>query len=142
MPNCPKILHFTYYWTLTQFCTITINIFILDLAYTICMKLILWSNIKLKKKLLSTWYYFSSIKNVSISFFLFSSSDMHQSHYLVGCHATGTNSFLVFFTCLVLFIYIKKSHKSNMNNSFRIIFIKLWSLRLVLLRSIITKSTS
>ena len=49
MPNCPKILHFTYYWTLTQFCTITINIFILDLAYTICMKLILWTNIKLKK---------------------------------------------------------------------------------------------
>ena len=60
-----------------------------------------------------------------LSFFLFSSSDMHQSHYLVGCHSTGINFFLIFFTCLALFISIKNSHKSNMNNCFRIIVIKI-----------------
>ena len=127
---------------LTQFCVITKQHIYFRFSLYYLHELNFMIKFKIYKKLLSTLYYFSSIKNVSISFFLFSSSDMHQSHYLVGCHATGTNSFLIFFNCLVLFISIKKSHKSNMNNSFRIIFIKLWSLRLVFLRSITSKSTS
>ena len=50
---------------------------------------------------------------------------MHQSHQLFGCHATGTLFFAyLFLTCLALFTFIMSSHKSNINNSFRIIFIK------------------
>ena len=37
-----------------------------------------------------TLFYNSSINIGSISFF--SSSDMHQTHHLLGCHATGINS--------------------------------------------------
>ena len=35
-------------------------------------------------------FYNSSINIVSLSFY--SSSDTHQSHHLLGCHATGINS--------------------------------------------------
>ena len=58
-------------------------------------------------------------------FFSFSSSDMHQSHHLVECHATGINSLLIsFFTCLSL-LTLLTSHESNMNNNFRINIIKI-----------------
>ena len=141
MTNCPKILHFTYYWTLTQFCTITINIFILDLAYTICMKLILWSNIKLKKNCYQLDITFHPSKMFLFLSFFFLLLTCISIIILLDAMLLAlilSLSFLHALRCL----YIKKSHKSNMNNSFRIIFIKLWSLRLVLLRSIITKSTS
>ena len=48
------------------------------------------------------FFYNSSINIGSISFF--SSSDMHHSHHLFGCHATGINSsFNSFFKCFTLF---------------------------------------
>ena len=57
--------------------------------------------------------------------FIFSSSDMRQSHHLVRCHATDINSLLIsFFTCLALFLSITPSIKSNMDNSFRTIIVK------------------
>ena len=50
-------------------------------------------------KIFANLYYFSSIKNGSISFFL--SSGMHQSHHLVECHAPSINlSFLDVLHCL------------------------------------------
>ena len=58
---------------------------------------------------------FSSIKNVFISFlFFFKSCDMEQSHHLVGCHATGTNSMLIFLLqvlrCLYLGVITKRKN--------------------------------
>ena len=42
--------------------------------------------------------YYSLTLSLKIgSFSFFSSSDMRQSHHLVGCHATGTNSLLISF---------------------------------------------
>ena len=41
-------------------------------------------------------FYNSSLKIGSIYFF--SSSDMYQSHHPLGCHATGINSSLIFFS--------------------------------------------
>ena len=72
--------------------------------------------------ILTTLYYFSSIKNGLISFISF--SDMHQSHHLVGCHATGILC-LFLFKCFALFKFVAPSHKFNMNNSFRVIFIRI-----------------
>ena len=57
-------------------------------------------------------------------FFFFLSSDMHQSHHLIGCHATGINS-SYFFKCFALFKLIMSSRKFDMNSSIRIIFIKI-----------------
>ena len=46
-------------------------------------------------------YYNSSINIGSISFF--SCSDMHQSHYLLGCHALSINSSLMSFLSALRF---------------------------------------
>ena len=73
------------------------------------------------------------MKIISIS--IFSSSDMHQSHHLLGCHVIGINSLLIFFFnssriffhVLMFFAFFKfnmPSRKSDMNNCIRIIFIK------------------
>ena len=48
--------------------------------------------LKTPNRILPTHFYNSSINIGSISFF--SPSDMHQSHHLLGCHATGINSLL------------------------------------------------
>ena len=48
-----------------------------------------------------THFYNSSVNIGSISFF--SSSDTHQSHHLLGCHATGVNPSFIFFKCLAFF---------------------------------------
>ena len=69
---------------------------------------------------LSNFYYlslifinFSSFKNGSISFFI---SDMHQSHQLVECHATGINYLLIILYMLyIVCIYYSEpyvEHKS------------------------------
>ena len=71
----------------------------------------------------TTLYYFSSIKNGFIYFF--SSSGMQQSLHLAGCHATGISSLLIFFKYFTLFKYTTLSYKSNINDNFRIIFIKI-----------------
>ena len=53
------------------------------------------------------WHFLAlSVKVGSIS--LFSSCDMHQSHRLVGCNATGINSLFISFwyTCFALCLFI------------------------------------
>ena len=58
----------------------------------------------------------------------FLSSDMHQSHHFFGCHATGINAY-IFFKCFALLKPITLGHKPNMNNSFRVIFIKFFTIK-------------
>ena len=74
--------------------------------------------------ILPTYFYNSSINNKSISFF--SSSDTHQSYHLLGCHTTGINSSFIFFEFLAFIKFSMPSQKSDMNNSIRIIFIKIF----------------
>ena len=78
----------------------------------------------------ATLYYFSSIKNGSISFF--SSSGMHQ-FCRMSCYRQL--SAYIRFTCFALFKSIVPSHKSDMNNNFRIILIKTNIVKVNLLRS-------
>ena len=49
------------------------------------------------------WYYFDLL-------------DIHQSHHTIGCHATGIDPLLIFFTCFALFISVMPRHMSDMNN--------------------------
>ena len=77
--------------------------------------------------------------------FLFLSSDMHQSHHLVGCHAIGIKplliSFLYVLRCIYIHLYLYRcvisitpAHKMNMNNSFRIIIVKVIIIKLDLIK--------
>ena len=84
--------------------------------------------------------------NSSISFF--SSSNKHQSDHLIGCHATLIKTFLIsFLKALICFKSIRclryfslSNHKSDMINSFRIIFIKV-NIMEVYIINIHTKNT-
>ena len=60
---------------------------------------------------------FLPLKIASILFF--SSSDKHLSHHLVRCHTTGINFLFISLS------YVSPSHKPEMNNSFKIVFIKI-----------------
>ena len=82
--------------------------------------------------------YFSSTKNGFISFFL--SYGIHQSHHLVGCHATGMPRFVscIIFTYFASFISITPSY--NLNKSFRINLIEIIIIRVKIIR-IYTKNT-
>ena len=64
-----------------------------------------------------------SVKIGSISIFL--SSGKHQSYHLVGCHATVINSLLISFWSALHFSNLLGQTKSDMNNSFGIIFNKI-----------------
>ena len=93
----PKLLATSH----TQFCVITYpNFFISDFFNLIdfgLINLILWRHTAILLVINQKWFYFFSF---------FSSFDLHQSHYLVGSHATGINilliSFLNAFPCLNL----------------------------------------
>ena len=64
-------------------------------------------------------------KNWFYSFYYFILSfAMHQSHQIVGCHATGTSSLLISFLNALL-KSVTPSRKSDMNSSFRIISMKI-----------------
>ena len=88
-----------------------------------------------KNALILTHFYNYLKNNGSISFF--SSSDMHQSHHLSACHATGIisalNSFLKFFLFLKLICQVKSLIRITISGSSSL---KLSS-RLILLRSIL-----
>ena len=71
--------------------------------------------------ILLTHFYNSSINIGSVSFF--SRSETHQSHHLLGCHATGINSLLIYFLnalcfsnliCLIKAVLTRKKIKRNM----------------------------
>ena len=72
--------------------------------------------------ILSIHFYNSWINIEFISFF--SSSDMDWSLHLLGCHTTDIN-FSLFFKFFALFKFNMPSQKSDMNNSIRIVFIKI-----------------
>ena len=102
--------------------------------------------------------YFLSVKNDFISFFL--SSGTHQSHHLIGCHATdsfATSQILcyrffatfmlhrkffadIFPYCFTLLKFITSSQTSDMNNIFKIIFIKINIIKVNFIK-IYTKNT-
>ena len=75
-----------------------------------------WQNVPVLSNYIHKKHY--SVKVGSIS--LFSSSDMEKFHYLLGCHAIGINSSLIFFKCFVFFKFNMPSQKSDKNNSIRI----------------------
>ena len=77
-------------------------------------------------------YYFSPIKNDSVSFF---SSFLHHFHHLVRCHVTGINSWLISVLNALRCFYLLEQIKSNMNNSCKIMFMKISISRLIFLRS-------
>ena len=81
-----------------------------DLTSVILDGLILWSNLNYRDIL-------------AICFF--KSFGLHQSHTLVGCHAAGSKSLSIFFTCLILFEFILPTHMSNMISSSCITTIKM-----------------
>ena len=64
---------------------------------------------------------FSPVKNSLSSFFYLLASN--SSHHLERFHAAGIDSLLL--SSSVLFKSITLNHKTDMNNSFRIIFIKI-----------------
>ena len=68
------------------------------------------------------------------------SSATQQSNHLDGCHATDINFCLTFFHCFTLFKSITPSLKSNMNNSCRIIPIKINIIKVNII-NIYTKNT-
>ena len=63
--------------------------------------------------------------SVNIGPIFFSSSDMHQSHHLLSCQATGIISSFNIFKCFTFFKFNTRSQKSDKNNTIRIIFIKI-----------------
>ena len=69
------------------------------------------------------YFYNSSINIGFISFF--SSSEMHQSYHLLECNATGINSLLLLFKYFAFFSFNMESQRSDMNDSTRIIIIKI-----------------
>ena len=60
------------------------------------------------------------------SLFCFSSSDMQKFHHLLGCNTIGIISSHIFFLkCFAFLKFNMPRQKSDMNNSIRIIFIKI-----------------
>ena len=68
-------------------------------------------------------HFYNSSKSIGSSSF-FSSSDMHQSHHLSGCHAASNSSLDPFFKFFSFYKFNMLSQKSRNNVSIRIIFIK------------------
>ena len=82
---------------------------------------------KLYQLLLNFVLLFINQRNGSVSFF--SSSDLHQPHHLVTCHATGIVFAYLFLIWCVIFKSIMLSNKSNMSNSNRITLIKIINIK-------------
>ena len=72
-----------------------------------------------------TWYsrrLLNLNKNRFYFFFFFSSSDKQKFYHVVGCHAIGMNSSLIF-KCFVFFKFNIPGQKCDSNNSIRVMFI-------------------
>ena len=82
-------------------------------------------------------YYRRTLYNSTVNITFFSSSDMHQSHHLSGCHAIGINS--SFYAFLSAFGFSNLIYQAR--NLIRISISKLSS-KLILLKSILRKPIS
>ena len=94
---------------------------LINLFYTSCINPISLVEYKLQKLIKGANATSLLCITLIISFHYFSSFVIRQYHTPVGCHAIGINSLSLSLHALRCFL----SHKPNMNNSFRIIFIKI-----------------